>query len=398
MPDSITYGLVFAGGGAKGAYQLGVWKAFDKMNIHIGAVTGTSIGAINGALYAQGDLPLALKAWRGLNLRDVISMEDALAAPDNLFDVRNISQLLHSMFRQKGLDMEPVRELLKKYIDEDKVRASSIDFGVVSFDITSQKPVEIFKNDMPDGLLLDYIMASACFPVFKSVEIDGQKFIDGGVYNNMPADMLLSRGYKHLILVDIGGVGIVRGTKSGDADIITIKPQTPLGGLFDMSPKVLQMSLRRGMLDTYRAFGRLTGRHFYLSVRSSARFVKKYGQSVLDGLETAGQQYGADPYRVYTPEKLQSAVAEKFMTDSQKYTLLRQKASHSEFRSRLLEDRPRLRKFEKDFLIPAAVDILADPNTTVRARETLYRLVPAAAGAAEALLTLGIRPAAPDSN
>ena len=86
------------------------------------------------------------------------------------------------------------------------------------------------------------------------------------------------------------------------------------------------------------------------------------------------------------------------MTDSQKYTLLRQKASHSEFRSRLLEDRPRLRKFEKDFLIPAAVDILADPNTTVRARETLYRLVPAAAGAAEALLTLGIRPAAPDSN
>jgi len=392
MQNKNTYGLVFGGGGAKGAYQIGAWKALEKMNIHIGAVVGASIGSINGALFAQGNLRLAQEVWRKLNLHDAIVLEDDLPYPDNLFDVRNINQVLHSIFHQKGLDMEPVRELLQKYIDEDQVRRSSIDFGVISYDITNRKPVEIFKSDMPDGTLYDYLMASACFPVFKSVVIDGLKFIDGGVYNNLPADMLANKGYTHLILVDIGGMGIIRNTALQQTDIITIKPLTPLGGLFDMSPKVLQLSMRRGCLDTYRAFGKLAGSFYYLSVRSTARFVRKYGQNTLDGLEAAGQRYGIDPYRIYTPERLQYAVTAKFQEESQKYILLRQSTAHAELRSRIIGARPRLSKLEKNYLIPAAVDILGDSATTDLARAAARRLMPAAVNIAEALITLGIRP------
>ena len=392
MHNKNTYGLVFGGGGAKGAYQVGAWKALEKMNIHIGAVAGASIGSINGALFVQGNLHLAQKAWRKLNLRDAVVLEDDLPYPDNLFDVRNINQVLHSIFRQKGLDMEPVREILQKYIDEDQVRHSPIDFGVISYDITNRKPVEIFKSDMPDGTLYDYLMASACFPVFKSVVIDGQKFIDGGVYNNLPADMLANKGYTHLILVDIGGMGIIRNTALQETDIITIRPLTQLGGLFDMSSKVLHLSMRRGYLDTYRAFGKLAGAFYYLSVRSTARFVRKYGQNTLDGLESAGQRYGIDPYRIYTPERLQYAVTAKFQEESQKYILLRQSTSHAELRSRIIGARPRLSKLEKNYLIPAAVDILGDTATTDLARAAARRLMPAAVNIAEALITLGIRP------
>ena len=392
MQNKNTYGLVFGGGGAKGAYQMGVWKALDKMNIHIGAVVGASIGSINGALFAQGNLRLAQEAWHKLNLRDAIILEDDLPYPDNLFDVRNINQVLHSIFHQKGLDMEPVRELLQKYIDEDQVRRSPIDFGVVSYDITNRKPVEIFKGDMPEGSLYDYLMASACFPVFKSVVIDGQKFIDGGVYNNLPADMLANKGYKHLILVDIGAMGIIRNTALQEIDIIMIKPLTPLGGLFDMSPKVLQLSIRRGFLDTYRAFGKLAGSCYYLSVRSTAHFVRKHGKNTLDGLEAAGQRYGIDPYRIYTPERLQHAVTEKFQEESQEYVRLRQSTSHFELRSRIIGARPRLSKLEKNYLIPAAVDVLRDASTTDLARAAARRLMPAAVNIAEALIALGIRP------
>ena len=55
--------LVFSGGGSRGAYECGAWQALEEMNIRIDAVYGTSIGAINAALVAQGDLTTALELW-----------------------------------------------------------------------------------------------------------------------------------------------------------------------------------------------------------------------------------------------------------------------------------------------------------------------------------------------
>ena len=57
------YGLILAGGGAKGAYQIGAWKALIELGIQIEAIAGTSIGAINGAFIAQGDFDKALTVW-----------------------------------------------------------------------------------------------------------------------------------------------------------------------------------------------------------------------------------------------------------------------------------------------------------------------------------------------
>jgi len=99
-----------------------------------------------------------------------------------------------------------------------------------------------------------------------------------------------------------------------------------------------------------------------------------------------------DPVRVYTPERLLSLVAASFAEDTRKYLNLRSAASGQDFLSRLAGERPRLRKLEKDYLIPAAVDILGSPSITPRARETVRRLMPVAARAAEALLALGICP------
>ncbi len=391
MKDDIVYGLVFGGGGARGAYQLGVWRAIRKMGIRIGAVAGASIGSMNGALFVQGDLNLAQRAWRNLNLSDVIRLEDELPSPDNLFDIRNINQLIKHVLIRKGIDMEPVRDILARYIDEDKVRASEIDFGMITYDISGMAPTQVFVSDIPQGSLFDYIMASACFPVFKSIEIDGRKFVDGGIYNNIPADMLAEKGYEHLIVVDIGGVEIIRSPRCRSCDFITIKPQTALGGLFDMTPAVLRRNIKRGEFDTYRAFGKLKGNLFYLTVKSTARFVRQYGQDALDGLEIAARKYGIDPYHIYNPDKLLKLVTEKFEADRTNYRLLRSR-SHAELRKNLRGERPLIWKFDQEFLIPAAVDLLADPAKSDHAKKTFRRIAPLPAKAAEALLTLGIRP------
>ena len=157
-----------------------------------------------------------------------------------------------------------------------------------------------------------------------------------------------------------------------------------------MTPSIIRKSIKRGMLDTYRAFGKLTGKMYYLTMRSTARFVKTHGQEVLDGLEMAADRYGINPLRMYTPDKLLRAVEKKFLKDSEKYVLLRCNQK-DELNERLMRDRPRLHKLEKDFLIPATLEILGDPTVLDAAKEIMKRLAPAQCAVASALLTLGVK-------
>ena len=57
------YGLVLEGGGAKGAYQIGAWKALKEAGIHVKGIAGTSVGALNGALIAMDDFEKAERIW-----------------------------------------------------------------------------------------------------------------------------------------------------------------------------------------------------------------------------------------------------------------------------------------------------------------------------------------------
>ena len=60
--------IVLSGGGAKGSYQVGVWKALKRLHLSYSIVTGTSVGALNGALMVQKDYRIAKKLWKTLNL------------------------------------------------------------------------------------------------------------------------------------------------------------------------------------------------------------------------------------------------------------------------------------------------------------------------------------------
>ena len=70
------YGLVLDGGGARGAYQIGAWKALREAGVKIEAVAGTSVGALNGALICMGDLEKAEKIWREMTFSTVMDVDD----------------------------------------------------------------------------------------------------------------------------------------------------------------------------------------------------------------------------------------------------------------------------------------------------------------------------------
>lgn len=289
------YGLVLAGGGAKGAYQIGIWQAIRELDIEVGAVSGTSIGALNGALFVQGDWEKAREMWGSITMRDIVNVPEITG--DNLLGRGNAFALVKQIVRRRGLDTEPLRALLCSCIDEDAVRNSPIEFGVMTYSLKKLRPVPIFKEEMPCGELIDYLLASACFPVFKNVHIESDRFIDGGVYDNAPAQMLVDRGYKDLIIVEIGGIGPVRKPAGEGLNILHI--QAPeLGGLFDLNSGTLASSIERGYLDGLRLLG-ARGGETYCFLPGEYR---KLGEYRAD-LEMAGCIYGLDTLRQYSAEE-----------------------------------------------------------------------------------------------
>ena len=78
LDPSVKYGIVLEGGGARGAYQIGAWKALKEAGIAIGGISGASVGALNGALMCMDDLDRACHIWENLTYSKVMNVSDAL--------------------------------------------------------------------------------------------------------------------------------------------------------------------------------------------------------------------------------------------------------------------------------------------------------------------------------
>ncbi len=263
------YGLVLEGGGTRGSYQVGAYKALLDKGVEISAITGTSIGALNGAMFVQGDLETCLQLWENIDYSMVIEVEkeeiDRLSKIK--LDRQDIPYLIEKtleFFKEGGLDISPLKRTIDKYIDEEKVRSSKMDFGIVTVNLSNMTPLELFLEDIPKGKLKDYILASAYLPVFQTERIDGKIFLDGAFYDNLPFRMLERKGYENLILVRIHGRGVVnRGEIYNDKHIV-ISPKEDLGPTLDCSPKRSIYNMKLGYYDTLRVIDSLKGEKYYI--------------------------------------------------------------------------------------------------------------------------------------
>ena len=269
-----SVGLVLSGGGAKGAYEIGAWKALIDLGIEIGGVYGTSVGSLNAAAVAQGDFEKALEVWRNISEDSVMrptesqrKLIEACGGSDD-WSVGELYQGAVDVIN-RGIDVTPLKNLLSSVISEEAVRGSSVDFGLVTFDLTDARPEMLFIEDIPQGLLIDYIMASANFPGFQTVVIDGKAFIDGGIYSNQPVEMAIERGFKEVILVDIGRValrdriGKIKAFFTG-TNLIHIRPRVMYGSTLDFDAEKTKLQIEEGYLDTLAAFGLVKGEYTYI--------------------------------------------------------------------------------------------------------------------------------------
>lgn len=282
-------GLVLSGGGTKGAFEIGVWKALREKNIPIHTVVGTSVGAINAAAIAQNDYETALNFWEQLTINDVIALNSSMMSryinkgtmtSNVTFQLDFIKDIFDG-----GLDVSPLRNNLVRLLDEDKIRNSPIRLGLVTVNLKTFKPVELMIEDIPEGRLHDYLMASAALPIFKLPEIDGATFIDGAFYDNVPINLLLKQSCKDIIAVEFPSFGIRQKIKEHDSQLTVINNSEFLGLTLEFNKDIIARNITMGYLDTLRTFKYLHGKHYYMDFNQPHPLYKRLNAFIKEPLE-----------------------------------------------------------------------------------------------------------------
>lgn len=299
------YGLVLAGGGAKGAYQLGAWKAMRELGIEFSAVAGVSIGSINGALITAGCFDEAVQLWDSASVDKGIKITEELKDAENLFSFRNFTAIVKEIIKNGGIDASPTKDLISQFIDEEKVRNSDIKFGMVTFHMSELTPLEIFIDKIPEGKLIDYLLASSKVPGVSNIGPEGEWFLDGGVYDNAPIGMLRKNGYNRLIVVDISSMkGFGHKNDMTCMEFVYIRPYDieELGAAFDFSDEMQEKRVKMGYLDTRKAFGYLLGNRYYFKTDDFRKMIEWYGADAVMQLEELASELEIERIRVYSPE------------------------------------------------------------------------------------------------
>ena len=264
------YGLVLSGGGTKGAFEIGVWQALREMNIHTPCVIGTSVGALNAAVIAQNDFDKALDFWSNLTINQVLNLNTHMTNKyveqwsKTSFDFFRLS-FLNDLFHG-GFDITPLRENLQKLISEEAIRKSSIRLGLVTVRLNTLSPIKLMIEDIPEGQLLDYLLASAAFPVFQKQEIDGTTYLDGGFYDNVPINFMAENGYNDIISVEFPALGVKQKIKNKDINLKVINNSEYLGMTLEFDQKTILNNITMGHLDCLKTFKVARGKFYYFDM------------------------------------------------------------------------------------------------------------------------------------
>lgn len=292
IDNSKTYAIALEGGGAKGGYEIGVWQALDEAGIKYNAVSGTSVGALNGGLMAMRDLPRAIDAWNNMKLGKVIELDEeqeenlsrAFNGDIGLDDVQRLIPEALEIIKNRGLDVAPLRAWVREVVDARAIKESGVELYIATVSITDRKALEVKVNDLPEDQICDMLLASAYHPTFRLEKLGGKFYTDGGFVDTLPLHALVTNGYKNIIAVRIPGIGHNRRFKMpDDVNITYIATNADLGGVLNFDAEQSRRDMAIGYLDAKRVLYGLYGKHYYIERSMTDREALNM---LLDSLET----------------------------------------------------------------------------------------------------------------
>lgn len=219
------WGLVLAGGGGKGAYQIGAFRALREKSVddYITAVSGVSVGALNLVLFAYNDQKMAEDVWKN------ISPKQFLEVDPELID-----------FKEGLMSRDGLTEILDNYIDMEIIRKNERRLYVTLTEVDAQGKAQsglakyFSLNYQGDKRIRDLLLASSALPIiYEPVEIDGKLYKDGGLKDNLPIAPLYAEGLRHFIVVGLSPDTKIDYDRFPGAEFVFIKPGKNIGGFWD---------------------------------------------------------------------------------------------------------------------------------------------------------------------
>lgn len=319
------YGIVLEGGGARGSYQIGAWKALREAGIRIRGIAGASVGALNGALMCMDDLEHAEYIWENIAYSKVMDIDDELM--DQLkngrlrdLKLKAVAENALRLLKEGGFDIAPLKNLITETVDEDKIRSSERDLYITTFSVDEWKGIVVDVKKLPEGEIPDALLASAYFMAFRNEKLGGKRYMDGGGFNNVPVNVLIDEGYQDIIVIRIYGLGFdtekVVEIPEG-VSISHIAPRQDLGGILEFDRKKAKRNMLLGYYDAMRMLYGLAGRVYYFDapqseayffdkMMSEVELIKHYIRPELD----EGEFEKLEGYRAFT-ERIFPALAKQ---------------------------------------------------------------------------------------
>lgn len=264
-------GLVLSGGGGKGAYEIGVWKALREMGLdkQIVAVSGTSIGALNSALFLQGDLEQAEKTWLSIAPEKILSvradrMLQSMALAGFAAATRPVVVALsqrvagHGVFSREGL-----LEIIRNDLDLSLITESPIPAFAACYEIESDSVRYFRLNGCDEERIISILLATSALPgIFGKVEIDGKDYLDGGLTDNSPITPLYQEmNCDVILLVSLSRDFILEHQHYPGVRVLPIVPRADPGGLItgtlDFTSEGAARRMLQGYQDAYALLSRL---------------------------------------------------------------------------------------------------------------------------------------------
>lgn len=271
-------GLVLAGGGGKGAYQIGVWKAARELGIDkkITAVSGASVGALNAALFANGNYTDAEKIWLDLTPEKILTPKETVfeafgdAIHTALKGIESPETLVSAVIKRAGEGVwsrHGLEEIISEYVDLKAVSRSEMEVFASCTSVSSMETKFFKLNGRPADEIEKILIASSAIPiVFPNQKINGDVYIDGGVLGkegNVPVKPLYDAGYRNIIIIYLSERDKIDKSLYYDTNIIEIVPRFGLGsfvdGTLDFSSSGAKARLLQGYQEALVIFEKMYG-------------------------------------------------------------------------------------------------------------------------------------------
>lgn len=262
-------GLVLAGGGGKGAYQIGVWKALEEYGVsrNVSAVSGTSVGALNAALFVQRDFEKAENVWLNISSDKMLKLNrdqmksQIVSSLSNLTSLHSIeAAALTSVFFTKKYNQGLFsRDGLIRIMDEsvcfDQIKYSDVPCFASCLEIPALKVKYFQVSGINESKAKSVLLATSALPVIYEPEsIDGKTYIDGGVPtfgDNVPLKPLYDIGIRNFLVVHLNRESVIDNELYPDARILQIVPRENQGDLIEGTLDFSRDGARRRIQQGY---------------------------------------------------------------------------------------------------------------------------------------------------